>query len=63
MVALPLPDLPLIAASTGKREPSPFAEVSKVEFPPRLEPDDEEEERHHAAIDRLAQRERDARIG
>ena len=52
------------AADPGQerqREPPPLAQLAEVELAPRLQPDDEEEERHQAAVHPLAQIERDAR--
>ena len=41
-------------------EPAPLAQLAEVELAARLEPDDEEEERHQAAVHPLPQVERDA---
>jgi hypothetical protein len=52
------------AADRGKqrqREPSPLPQLPEVELPPRLKPEDEEEEGHQAAVDPLAQRQGHAR--
>ena len=43
-------------ASSGSVERPPLAQLAQVELAPRLEPDDEEEERHQAAVHPLAQR-------
>ena len=51
------------AADPGEqrqREPPPLAQLAEVELAARLEPDDEEEERHQPAVHPLAQIERDA---
>ena len=40
--------MPAEAGEERQREPSPLAQLAEVELPPRLEPDDEEEERHQA---------------
>ena len=51
------------AAEPGEQrqgKASALAQLSEVELAPRLEPDDEEEERHQAAVDPLAQVEADA---
>ena len=54
--------MPPIAGQQRQREPPPLAQLAEVELAPRLEPDDEEEERHQAAVDPLAQVERDAGV-
>src|ERR687884_120862 len=46
---------------SGKRGPPSLAQLAEVELAPRLEPDDEEEERHQAAVHPVAQVERDTR--
>src|SRR4029453_19659512 len=38
-----------------QREPPPLTELAQIELSPRFEPDDEEKERHQAAVDPLAQ--------
>ena len=38
-----------------QHQPAPFAQVAQVELAPGLQPDDEEEERHQAAVDPVAQ--------
>ena len=48
-------------ASERQREPPPLAQLAEVELAARLEPDDEEEERHQPAVHPVAQVERDAR--
>ena len=47
--------------ANGQGEAPPLAQLAEVELAPRLEADDEEEERHQAAVHPVAQVERDAR--
>ena len=56
MIATPIPPT---AANNGQGEAPSLAEFAQVEFAPSLEPDDEEEERHQAAVDPVAKVERD----
>ena len=39
------------AGGQRKDEPPPFPQIPKVELAPRLQPDDQEEQRHQAAVD------------
>ena len=48
-------DHPADARDQGQRGPRPLPQLAHVELAPRLEPDDEEEERHEAAVDPVAQ--------
>jgi hypothetical protein len=43
-----------------QREPAALAKLPEIELPPRLETDDEEEQRHQTAVHPVAQVERDA---
>ena len=52
--------MPPIPASKRQSEPPSLPQLAEVELAPRLEPDDEEEERHQPAVHPLAQVERDA---
>jgi hypothetical protein len=54
--------MPPIPASSGKAN-RPFPQISEIELATRLEPEDEEEERHQAAVHPLAQFQRDAGAG
>src|SRR4029077_13354311 len=47
------------AGEERQRYASAFAELAEIAFPPRLEPDHEEEEGHQAAVDPAAQVHRD----
>ena len=42
------------------RDAPPFAKLADIELPPRLQPDDEEEERHQAAVHPVTEVLRDA---
>jgi hypothetical protein len=48
------------AGRRGQDEPPPVAQVAQVELAPRLQADDQEEERHQPAVDPLPQAQRDA---
>ena len=52
--------MPLIAGHRRQRDAAALAQLAEVELAPRLEPDDEEEERHQAAVQPLAERQLDA---
>ena len=43
--------MPDDAGHERQHEPAPVAQVAEVELAPRLQPDDEEEQRHQAAVD------------
>ena len=43
-----------------QRQPAALPQLAEVELAPRLEPDDEEEERHQAAVDPVAEIVRDS---
>ena len=45
-----------------QRQPAPLAQLADVELAPHLEPDDEEEECHQAAVDPIAQALGDPRV-
>ena len=53
--------MPPSPASERQRHPAPLAQLADVELAPRLEADDEEEERHQPAVHPVAQVERDTR--
>ena len=57
----PATAIPARPASERQGESPPLAQLADVEFTPRLETDDEEEERHQAAVHPATQIECDAR--
>jgi len=53
-------DHPAEPRGDRQRQPTALAQLAHVELPPRLEPDDEEEERHQPAVQPAAEILRDA---
>ena len=54
-------DHPADAGRNRQQQPPAVAQIAEIELAPRLKADDEEEQRHQARVDPVAQVERDAR--